>query len=67
MSLYPANVIRKAEKTGIPPRCIFVPSRELIRRMMRSLLEHENGFEEEERWLIKFGLIDKLNNHMQQK
>lgn len=32
-SLYPSAVMRKADKQGTIPKCIFLPSRDMIRTM----------------------------------
>jgi len=43
-SLYPPNVVRQAEKEGTMPKCVFLPSRALIRDMMRRVVEFENSY-----------------------
>ena len=50
--LYPDEVMQKAKATKKMPKCIFLPSRELIRRMFGTYIAHEQNYEREEEFFI---------------
>ena len=55
-------IIKKIEENGFakPPKCIFVPCREIIRSMIRALVKY--GDKEDDRiFFLRFGLVDYNN------
>jgi hypothetical protein len=62
--LYPEKVMQKMKETiakigrSPPPKLIFMPTRELVRLMMRALLDFGPAYKESA-FLLKFGLIEK--------
>jgi hypothetical protein len=49
-----------AERDLQAPKCIFIPDRTLIRMIMKSLVIHEQGFNDDDDFLLKYGLVNKL-------
>jgi hypothetical protein len=55
--VYPENIVRIAHKNHRPPRVIFVPSPNMAKAMVRTLLE-KPAKESDDNWCIKFGLTE---------
>jgi hypothetical protein len=43
-----------------PPKCVFIPETEMLRVMIRALVEHGNK-DTEEVFLLRFGLVKTIN------
>ena len=55
------------EKRGIqPPKCIFVPEKELIRKMIKANILYGEK-DSETIFLLRFGLLDNPNWHLKYK
>ena len=63
--LYPMKVMHRSNKEGTMPKCIFLPSRRLIRLMIRQVIDQESSYVTEESFLLRMGLIDNLNHHLE--
>ena len=54
------------EKRNIkPPKCIFLPSREIVRAMIRAIMKWGNS-DTEEAFFLRFGLLDEPNWYFKQ-
>ena len=47
----------------MPPKCIFIPSRTLLRRMFKALINKKSD-ETDEEFLFKFGLMENPNDYL---
>ena len=72
VKVYPREVMQKAidatkdDYRINPPASIFVPSKRLLRRMIRALAEF-GGKEDDSKFLLRFGLIDNTRGLLQEK
>lgn len=58
-----AEIIEKSETTGTvikPPKCIFLPNKQMIRLMIRAAFKWAKT-DTEEAFLLRFGLLDDPN------
>jgi len=58
--IYPVGIIFDALKVKQPPKCIFVPDRRIIRIMIAAVVAKDENITDE-RFILKFGLIEKEN------
>jgi hypothetical protein len=65
-SLYPRDLMRKAEREGCLPQVLFLPCQKLTRLMIKHAVEQESSYQSEEHFLLRFGLVDNLNYYMYQ-
>ena len=57
-NVYPQKVIDEANKEGIPPRCIYLPTKELMRKLITYVAQKSKS-ETNETFLVKFGLLEE--------
>jgi hypothetical protein len=41
-----------------PPKCVFIPSRDLCRKMIRALVKYGGNTEDRFSFFLRFGLVD---------
>jgi hypothetical protein len=70
--VYPDNVVSEileatTEKRNMqPPKCIFVPSKKIVRTMIRAMAEY-GATDSEECFLLRFGLLEDPNWYIKQE
>jgi len=37
--IYPAAALKACKETGKPPKCIFIPSKNVLKKMIRAIIE----------------------------
>ena len=55
--VYPKEIMKACIKENRHPKCIFVPSRRMLRKMVKALLRKKPE-ESQVDFLLKFGLLD---------
>jgi hypothetical protein len=69
VDVYPKDVMSElheaVEKTGSikPPKCIFIPTRKMVRTMIRAIYKWGSK-DTTEAFLLRFGLLDDPNWYM---
>jgi hypothetical protein len=63
VDLYPADIVLDARKQQLPPKCIFVPDRKILRAMIKAVVlkpEHQTDYQ----FLLRFSLLDNALQYL---
>ena len=61
--VYPKDTMKAAHKLLQPPKCIFIPSKKMMRSMVKAVVRKKPD-ESEFDFLLKFGLVENIGRYM---